>query len=288
MDTKTDTTYILNFAPTGMIPTKELTPHVPIAVNEIVDQTLEAAELGITMAHLHARDPETGLPTYKAEVYAQILECIRRFNKDLIICVSTSGRNFNTFEKRSQVLDLDGDIKPDFASLTLSSLNFNQQASVNSPEMIQRLVSKMAENGIRPELEVFDLGMINYARYLIRKQLIQPPFYFNLILGNIACAQANLLSLGLMEKDLPKDSYWSVGAVGNPQLKMNIISIAYGGGVRVGLEDMIWMDEQRTTLATNSGLLKRVITIGDAMGKRTMTPTEARTLLNLSGSKGEK
>lgn len=279
-----DSAFILNFAPTGMIPTKKMTPHVPVSINEIIEQTLEAAELGISMVHLHARDTITGEPSYKAEIYEKILYGIRKYDKELILCVSTSGRTFNTFEKRSEVLDIDGDCKPDFASLTLSSLNFNKQASINTPDMIQNLAGKMLEKDIRPELEAFDLGMINYAHYLSKKKLIKPPFYFNLILGNIACAQANLLSLGLMQKELPAEAYWSVGAVGNPQLAMNTIGMAARGGVRVGLEDMIWMDENRNILATNLELLKRVIRIGKAMGKRVISPVEARNLLKLNQS----
>jgi uncharacterized protein (DUF849 family) len=273
--------FVLNFTPTGMIPTKEMTPHVPITPAEIIQQVLQAAKLGTTMVHLHARDVKTGQPTYKKEIYAEIIEGIRRENKDLIICVSTSGRNFNEFEKRSEVLDLDGGLKPDFGSLTLSSLNFNQQASVNSPEMIQQLAAKMRDNGIRPELEVFDLGMLNYARYLIRKGFIKPPYYFNLILGNIACAQADLLHLGLLIKELPEQSIWAVGAVGNSQLRMNLISIASGGGVRVGLEDNIWYDENKTVPAANDKLIERLVTMAASMGKRPYTPREARPLLGL-------
>ena len=180
-----------------------MTPYVPVAVNETIEQVLEAAELGANMVHLHARDPFTGEPTYKKEFYADIIREIRSHFPRLIICVTTSGRNFSEFEKRSEVLDLDGELLPDFGSLTLSSLNFNQQASINSPQMIQALAQKMLERGIKPEMEVFDLGMINYARYLIHKDLIRPPYYFNLILGNIACAQSTLLNLGLMVNELP-------------------------------------------------------------------------------------
>jgi uncharacterized protein (DUF849 family) len=287
MDRSTDGTYILNVAPTGMIPTKAQTPHVPVSVEEIVEQSLEAGQMGATMVHLHARDPETGAPTYKAEIYAKILEGIRRYDKDLILCVSTSGRDFCEFDKRSEVLGLDGGIRPDFASLTLSSLNFNQQASVNSPDTIKGLAAMMLEKGIKPELEAFDLGMINYAHYLIRKKLLKPPFYFNLILGNIACAQANLLSMGLMIRELPEGSFWSVGAVGDDQLRMNITGMASGGGVRVGLEDMIWMDEKRTALATNAALIGRIVAIGEAMGKRPLTPSEARAVFDLPERKKE-
>jgi uncharacterized protein (DUF849 family) len=179
--------FILNFTPTGMIPTRQMTHKVPLSPEEIVEQVLEVAELGVNMVHLHARDPETGLPTYRKEVYAKIIDGIRKHNKELVLCVSTSGRNFTEFEQRSEVLELNEDLKPDFGSLTLSSLNFNKQASVNEPQMIKDLAKKMMDNEMRPELEAFDLGMINYAKYLIRKELIKPPYYFNLILGNIAC-----------------------------------------------------------------------------------------------------
>ncbi len=148
------------------------------------------------MVHLHARDPETGEPTYKKETYQKIIDGIRKHAPQIILGVSTSGRTYNEFEKRSECLDLEGALKPDFGSLTLSSLNFNKQASVNTPQMIQDLARKMLEKGIKPELEVFDLGMINYARYLIQKKLVQPPYYVNFILGNIACAQSDMLHLG--------------------------------------------------------------------------------------------
>ena len=273
--------FILNFTPTGMIPTKKMTPHVPVTPDEIIEDVLKVAGLGVTIVHLHARDPSTGKPTYKKEIYGEIIRGIRKENKDLILCVSTSGRTHNTFEKRSECLELDGELRPDFASLTLSSLNFNKQASINSPDMIKDLAKKMMDRGIRPELEVFDLGMVNYARYLIKKGLLSPPYNFVFILGNIACAQADMLHLGLMVKDLPEDSIWSVGGVGNPQLRMNLLSIVSGGGVRLGLEDNIWFDEDRTSLATNYDLVERVVSIAKTIGKRPYTPIEARELLRL-------
>lgn len=233
------------------------------------------------MVHLHARDPNSGEPTYKKEIYGEIIEGIRERHKELILCVSTSGRSHSDFEKRSECLELNGDLKPDFASLTLSSLNFNKQASINTPETIQLLVKKMFERGIRPELEAFDLGMINYARYLTRKGLLYPPYYFNLILGNIACAQADMLHLGLMLRELPEESVWAVGGVGDDQLKMNIMSILSGGGVRVGLEDNIWYDAERSKLATNRELVERIVSIAEGLGFRPYSPKEARRVLGL-------
>lgn len=271
--------FILNFVPTGMIPTKQTTPHVPVTTAEITEQVLEAAELGANMVHLHVRDPETEEPTYKKEYYADIIGKIRLNFPDLIICATTSGRTFSEFEKRSEVLDLDGDLKPDFGSLTLSSLNFNQQASINTPQMIQSLAQKMLERGIKPEMEAFDLGMINYAHYLIHKGFIKPPYYFNLILGNIACAQATLLNLGLMIKELPEGAIWSAAGVGDSQLTMNIMALISGGGVRVGLEDNIWFDADRKRLATNRDLIQRIIKIAEAMGFEPYTREELRQIL---------
>lgn len=271
--------YILNFTPTGLIPTKSMTPNVPLAVEEIITQVLEAAELGANMIHLHARDPDTGEPSYKKEIYGEIISGIRRHNKSLVLGVSTSGRNFSEFEKRSECLELKGDAKPDFGSLTLSSLNFNQMASINSPEMIQSLAKKMLDNGIRPELEAFDLGMINYAMYLIKKGLIKAPYYFNLILGNIACAQANMLNLGLMVRELPENSLWSAGGIGDKQITMNAMALVAGGGVRVGIEDNIWYDKERTHLALNKELVERILIISGVLEQTPYSHKKARALL---------
>jgi len=277
---------IVNFTPTGMIPTKEMTPFVPVTVAEIVEDVHEAWEIGITMVHLHARDAATGKPTYKAQLYGDIIAGIRKFAPELVICVSLSGRDFQEFEKRAEPLQLDGALKPDMGSLTLSSLNFNKQASMNAPDMIQALAGAMKERGIKPELEAFDLGMINYARYLERKELLSPPHYFNLLLGNIACAQADLLHAGLMVRDLPPRSYWSLAGIGDSQLTMNSIAIVAGGGVRVGLEDNIWYDQSRTKLARNADLLKRIHFLAAAHERLMMPPSEFRSLFELEPGNG--
>ncbi len=277
---------IINFTPTGMIPTKQMTPFVPVTVAEIVEDIHEAWEIGITMVHLHARDQVTGKPTYKAEIYGDIIAGIRKFAPELVVCVSLSGRDFQEFEKRAEPLQLYGALKPDMGSLTLSSLNFNKQASMNAPDMIQALAGAMKERGIRPELEAFDLGMINYACYLERKALLTPPHYFNLLLGNIACAQADLLHAGLMVRDLPPESHWSLAGIGDSQLTMNAIAIVAGGGVRVGLEDNIWYDQSRTRLARNSDLIRRIHFLAEAHERPMMSSREFRGLFNLEDGNG--
>jgi len=278
---------IVNFTPTGMIPYKRMTPHVPVTVEEIVEDVHKALEIGITMVHLHARDESNEDPTYRAEIYGRIIEGIRSFSKELVIGVSTSGRTFQEFEKRAEPLQLKGDVKPDMGSLTLSSLNFNQIASVNAPDMIQALAREMKTLGILPELEAFDAGMINYAKYLEEKGFLAPPHYFNLLLGNIACAQADLLHAGIMIRDLPHKSFWSLGGIGNSQLMMNAVAIAAGGGVRVGLEDNIWYNTKRTRHAPNADLLRRIHNLAEANERKVMSSADLRKNLNLQKGFGK-
>ena len=277
---------IVNFTPTGMIPTKKMTPYVPISVNEIIENVHEAVELGITMVHLHARDEKTGKPTYKAEIYRNIIEGIRKYSKELVVGVSLSGRTYKEFKKRADPLQLSGEFKPDMGSLTLSSVNFNRVASENSPDIIKALAKEMRHRGILAELEAFDLGMINYAKYLEKKGLLKPPHYFNLLIGNIACAQPDLLHIGVMIKDLPARSYWSLAGIGNAQHMMNSVAIAFGGGVRVGIEDNIWYDANRVRLASNVDLLRRVRNIVEANERSIMPSSEFRALLELQAGNG--
>ena len=271
---------IINLAPTGIIPTKEMTSHVPITPEEIANDVFACRELGVSMVHLHARDEE-GKPTYRKDIYARIIAKIREKCPDLIIVVSTSGRIYNEFAKRAEVLDLTGDEKPAMASLTLSSLNFVGSASVNSPDVIIKLAEKMKEKGIKPELEVFDLGMVNYAQYLITKELLTPPYYFNIILGNIATAQAKLSHLGLITSELPDNSYWAVGGIGSWQKKMTTIGVIAADGVRIGLEDQIWWDDARTIKATNVDLVKRIHNLAYLLERPLASPQEAKLFLGL-------
>jgi 3-keto-5-aminohexanoate cleavage enzyme len=261
---------IVNFTPTGMVPTKAMSPHVPIAVNEVIEQVHEAVEIGITLAHLHAREAYDGSPSWKADIYGHIFEGIRKFCPELVLCASLSGRNYNVFEKRSEVLSL----RPDMGSLTLSSLNFSRQASTNSPDMILQLAAKMLEEGVHAEWEIFDLGMLHYGHYLVRKNLLQPPYYVNIIAGNVAGIQANLSELGIMLSQLPQGAYWAFGGIGNQQLQANTLALASGGGVRIGLEDNLYWDQSRKTLATNAGLLKRIHELAAIFERPLMSPRE--------------
>ncbi len=273
--------FILNLAPTGMIPTKALTPFVPVTIDEIVSDVLSCYHKGITSVHLHARD-ENGQPTHSKDIYAKIIGGIREHAPDLVIGVSSSGRNVHEFEKRSEVLDLQGDVKPDMASLTLGSLNFLRSASVNEPDMIMRLAEKMLANGIKPELEIFDIGMLNYAHYLIKQKLLEPPYYFNILLGNIASAQMELTQAGMLISTLPEYSYWSMAGIGDTQLTANMTAIANNGGARTGIEDNRWFDAAHTQLASNLDLVSRIHSMGAICGRSIMSPMEFRNIFNIN------
>jgi len=271
---------IVNLAPTGMIPTKDMSREIPITADEIVADVRRCADLGASIAHVHARDAR-GVPTHDPDVFARIIAGIRDTHPELVITVTTSGRTYPEFDQRAAALRLSGDLAPDMASLTLGSVNFNKTASVSSPDTIMRLAEEMHSRGIKPELEVFDLGMVNYAHYLIKKGLLEPPYYFNVILGNIAAAQARLDHLGTIVADLPDESYFCVAGIGDAQLSMNALGIVMGNGARVGLEDMIWYDASRTVLATNETLVERVVGIAHALEREIATPADVRGYLGL-------
>ena len=272
---------IVNFCPTGMIPTKAMTPHVPLTPAEVIDDSCRALERGAAIVHLHARD-DSGHPSYLATIYEEMIRGIRGHFQDAIICVSCSGRNFPEFERRSEVLDLTGSAKPDLASLTLTSLDFPSGTSQNSPEMVIALAQKMIERGIKPELECFDFGMINAAKLLIGKGLLgHGPWYFNLLLGSRYSVPATARHLSNMVEDLPAGSLWSAAGIGLFQLPMNTLALAMGGHCRIGLEDNIHLSYDRSELATNAGLMERLAVLAETFGRPLATPARARALLGL-------
>ena len=272
---------IINAAITGMVPTKKLTPHIPITVDEIVADATACYNAGASMIHVHARDEE-GEPTYRKEIFADIIAGIRSNHPDLIICATTSGRLHNTLEARSQVLELEGDAKPDMGSLTMGSLNFPKQASINQPKMIQDLALKMKDRAVVPEIEVFETGMIHTARVLMKRGILEPPYYCNILLGSIYSAPATLFELAHMVRSLPPDVHWGAAGIGKFQLKINFAAVLMGGHVRVGLEDNIYYDEEAGRLATNAELIERVASFAKQVGREVATAKEAREMLAIT------
>lgn len=262
---------IINFTPTGTQTTRE-NSKAPLLPNEVIEEVHQAYELGITMVHIHARDPKDYSNTYKKEIYQLTIEGIRRYCPDLTICVSLTGRLYPEFEKRSEVLEL----YPDMGSLTMSSINFPKSSSINEPNMILKLIEKMDEYGVTPEIECFDSGMINYTNYLIKKGILKGPHYMNMIFGNIYNAQMDTSTLSSVVNNLPENAKVCFGGIGKDQLNSNILGLIYADGVRVGLEDNLYFKDKEIT--TNMDLLYRVHNIMDNMGMELLTPKEFKNL----------
>jgi len=266
---------IITLAHTGNVPTKDMNPNTPVTVREIVRDIKECAELGASVAHIHARD-ENGLPTSRRDVFEQILQELDRQSVKVIRQLSTGARGGeNTIEYRGQMLDL----KAHMASLSTGSSNFPNSVNANSPELIEALAVKMQKNGIVPEIEAFDMAMISNAERLLKKGVLKAPLHFNLVLnvpGSIPGTPKNLL---YMVDSLPSGSTWTVTAAGRPHLQLITIAIAMGGNVRTGLEDVLSVESD--IKASNQMLVQRIVAISRAYGREIASPEEAMAILNL-------
>lgn len=273
---------ILNVALTGMVPMKAQNAALPVTADEIADDIVRCADAGGGIFHIHARD-EQGAPTHSAAAYAAIMDAVRaRTRQPLVLCVSTSGRVLNTFATRSEVLGLTGPLKPQMGSLTLGSMNFPTQASVNTPEMIQALAARMLEAGIRPELEIFEGGMIDYSRYLLDRAVLVPPLYYNLLLGSLGTLAATQANLDFLVSLLPEGATWAATGIGRFQWPVHRMAIEMGGHIRVGLEDALFMDAEKKDPATNLRLVERAVAFARSCGRTPASPEEIRSALALT------
>jgi uncharacterized protein (DUF849 family) len=273
---------IINLAPTGMLPGRRDTPHVPLTPAEVAADVRRCRDAGASIVHLHPRSA-AGEPDQSPERSAEFIAAVRAAVPDIVIGITTSGRRSPELAGRMAVLDLDGDVRPEMASLTLGSLNFPNQASVNAPDTIRGLAERMRDRRIVPEWEVFDFGMLDFAAYLRTKGLLADPVYVNLFLGSLGTLAATPLNLALLVERLPAGATWAATGIGRFQLAINQLAIAMGGHVRVGLEDNLWYDDDRTELATNVRLIERLVRIGRAMGREPAEPDDVRRLLRISG-----
>lgn len=268
---------IVQIAMTGNLHLKTDNENLPITPQEVGEDALRCYNQGASIFHIHARD-RMGNSTYLASRFRLYIDEIRKRVPDAVICASCSGRHHQEFNERSQVLLLSG---VDMATLTLGSFNFAVDASVNRPAMIRALAREMKVNGIKPELECFDLGHVFYAHRLLNKGHLDTPLWFNLFLGNLGTIPATKEFLSLMVDSLPDNSIWSAAGLGRFQWSVNQWAIALGGHVRTGLEDSIYMDEDKNELASNVKLVERVVSTAKSVGREPTTIEETREVLGL-------
>lgn len=271
---------IINVCLSGNVTSKAVNSHLPVSVTEITENAIAVVEAGASMLHVHAYEDDC-TPTWRPEIFGRIFEAIRRHCPDVVLVATTSGRLHGEFEKRAAVLDLDGSAKPDMASLTLGSLNFPRQAAVNAPETIQQLCLRMREREILPELEAFDLGMLNYAYYLQRKGFLPLDCYVNLMLGSLGTVPGRVLDLALLVRELPQNWTWSAAGMGRYQLPVNTAAILMGGNVRVGLEDNPYYDFVGREPVSNLLLVERIVRLAGELGRPVATSRETRMRLKL-------
>lgn len=266
---------IINAAITGNVLRKSDAPALPTQPGEIIECAKRVRDAGAAILHLHARHADQA-PAYAADVYSELVSGVRQAT-DLIVCVSLSGRFVADLEQRAAALAA----RPDLASLILGSMNVMYQSNVNPPEAICNLAARIYAAGAIPEMEIFEAGFANFANHLIKKAAIRPPYYFNIILGSLGAAPLDLVGLGHMVSLLPPVATWAVGGIGRYQLDANVMGIAAGGHVRVGLEDNIYYDRGKKEPADNLRLVERIARIGREMGREPATPEEARRIIGL-------
>ena len=266
---------IITVATTGSVPTREHTPHLPLSPEEIAATAERCREAGASLVHIHARDAE-GKPTLDPEVFARSHAAIRE-RTDLILQVSTGGRAGSEPEARAAAVRL---IRPEMASLTTGSMNFPDRVYANPFSLIEYLAAAMQQAGTKPEMEVFEPGMIANALLLVDKGLVTPPLHFDFVLGSRGSLPATPKNLLFLSESIPAGSTWTVAAIGRWQLPMAALAIVMGGHVRVGLEDNIYY--RKGELATNEQLVARVARLAAELERPLATPDEARQMLGLA------
>ncbi|MFV0518366.1 MAG: 3-keto-5-aminohexanoate cleavage protein [Aminipila sp.] len=272
---------IITVAHTGNVPTKEMNPHTPVTIDEMVADIKKCAELGAAVSHMHVRDEE-GLPTSRRDLFEKLLNKLDEENVNIIRQVSTGARGGeNTIEWRGQMLDLP---QAQMASLATGSSNFPSKVNANSPDLVIALAEKMKANNVKPEIEVFDTAMISIARRLADKGILQKPIHFNFVMNVPGSIEGTAKNLMFMVDSLPEGSTWTISAVGRSQMELIPMAIAMGGHVRTGLEDVI--EFPKGTKISNAELVQRCVDIAKAVGREIATPEEAMEMMSVTKKLG--
>ena len=265
---------IITAAICGAEVTKEHNPAVPYTVEEIVREAESAYKAGASIIHLHVRYDD-GTPTQDKERFRVCIEAIRERCPDAIIQPSTGGAVGMTDLERLQPTEL----HPEMVTLDCGTCNFGgDEVFVNTENTIKNFGKILIERGVKPEIEVFDKGMIDLAKRYQKQGFIEKPMHFDFVMGVQIAATAR--DLAFMVDSIPEGSTWTVAGVGRAQFQMAALGIVMGGHVRVGFEDNVYID--KGVLAKSNGeLVERVVRIAKELGREIATPDEAREILGL-------
>jgi uncharacterized protein (DUF849 family) len=271
---------VITVAITGSVPTKQNNQAVPITLSEQIESTQEAFEAGATLAHCHVRNDD-GSTTSDPEKFARLLEGLRKHCPGMIVQFSTGGRSGKGAERGGMI-----DLKPDMASLATGSCNFPTRVYDNGPELIAMLAEKMLKNGVKPEVEAFDLSMIFKAVEMEKAGAIKGPLHVQFVMGVKNAMPVDRPTFEFYVQTLNRlapDATWTGAGIGKDQITLVEWSLELGGNVRTGLEDNIRLD--RNTLApSNAALVRQAIERCAKFDRRPADVTEARTLLGLPQS----
>jgi len=268
---------IITVAITGAVPKKKDNPAVPVTPAEQVESTQQAFEAGASLVHIHVRNPDES-PGSDPEMYGRVQEGVRKYCPGMIVQFSTGGRGREQ-AKRGAMLYL----KPDMASLATGSVNFPTAIYENPPDFVEGLAKAMLENGIKPEVEVFDLAMLYNAASLVKKGLLKDPPHVQFVMGitNAMPARKSIFDFlrSEMKEVLPRAT-WVAAGTGRFQWEVNKWCLEAGGHVRTGLEDNLKIEADRLA-ASNAELVKKVVDNCERYGRRPATASEARQILGL-------
>lgn len=267
---------IITVAPTGAWPTKKDNPNIPITPQEIADDVYECYKAGASIAHIHVRDDE-GKGTMDKVKFEETVRLIKE-KCDIVINCTTSGELGADNERRQEHLRT---IRPELASYDCGSMNWQHNAVfLNTPQFLEELGLTMQEYGIKPEIEIFDAGMIYNAKYYVRKGILKEPLHYQFVLGAAGGMAATVENLVFLKSLIPKQSTWSALGVGRGHIPIMLAAIAMGGHIRVGMEDNIMFSKDELA-KSNKQLVVRAANIIRDSGNEIATPDDAREILNL-------
>lgn len=268
---------IITVAPTGEGPTKAMNPATPITPREIADAVYEAYQAGAAIAHIHVRD-DNGNPTMDTEKFKETVSRIRE-KCDIVLNLTTSGDINAGDEIRMAHLDA---IKPPMATFDCGTMNWAyNEIFVNSPPFLEKLGGEMQRLHIKPEVEIFDAGMMDNALHYIKTGVLQTPVHFQIILGSPGGMPATIENLIFLTRMIPEGCTWSAFGVGRHHLPIMSAALLLGGSVRVGFEDNIYY-AKGVLAKSNTQLVERAVRLAGEFQREVATPQDVREMFHLT------